>query len=701
MGGTLKQYSPDAIRNIAFIGHSGSGKTSISELLLFTAGEINRIGHIEEGNTISDFNPNEIERQISISSTPLHLEWKDKKINILDTPGYSDFIGQVIASLYVADTAVAVVKSAEGIEVNTETTWDFVNKFELPASVIINKIDNEHSKFNETVELVKSRLTNDATVITYPVVEGSNFDSVIDLVKMKLVTYGEAGSKKVTLSDIPADLKEDADLRHEELIEKVAESDEDLMNKFFDQGTLSEEDLTKGLKSAINRRVLIPIFAVSTAKGVGLNNFLDFTASYFPAPSERPLMKGKIKDTDKEVEIKCDPNGETALLVFKSLNEQHVGELSIFKVYSGSIHAGQDLQNTTRDKAERLGQLFVLNGKNRTEVQSLSAGDIGSVVKLKDTHTGNTLSSKAYSVVINPIEFPESVIRGAIKPKSKGDEDKISSGLHTVHEEDPTLKVQFDPELGQTIVSGQGELQLGLAVKLLKDRYNVEVELVEPKIPYRETIKGVCEDSEYKHKKQSGGRGQYGHVHLKLEPQPRGTGFEFVDAIVGGVVPGRFIPAVEKGLREIMEKGILTSSKVIDVKVTLFDGTYHNVDSDEVSFRLAASQAFKKGFVAAKPVILEPIYDITIKVPEEYMGDVMGDVSSRRGKISGMDTEGPFQLIKAKVPLSELYKYSTHLRSLTSGRGMHFRSFSHYEEVPKDIEAKIIEEFKKAKEEEE
>ncbi len=697
----MKQYSPDAIRNIAFIGHSGSGKTSISELLLFTAGEVNRIGHVEEGNTTSDFNPNEIERQISISSTPLHLEWKDKKINILDTPGYSDFVGQVIASLYVADTAVAVVKSAEGIEVNTETTWDYVNKFELPASIIINKIDNEHSKFNETVELIKSRLSSDGTVITYPVSEGASFDSVIDLIKMKLVKYGEAGSKKVTLEDIPENLKTEAEALHEELIEKVAESDEDLMNKFFEEGTLKEEDLAKGLKAAINKRSLVPIFAASFSKGVGLNNFLDFSSEYFPSPSERPLMKGKLKDTDQLVEVKCDPNGEVAMLVFKSLNEQHVGELSIFKVYSGTIHAGQDLQNTTRDKSERLGQLFVLNGKNRTEAQQLSAGDIGAVVKLKDTHTGNTLSSKSFSVVINPIEFPEFVIRGAIKPKSKGDEDKISSGLHTVHEEDPTLKVNFDPELSQTIISGQGELQLSLAVKLLKDRYNVEVELVEPKIPYRETIKGVCEDSEYKHKKQSGGRGQYGHVHLKLEPQPRGAGFEFVDAIVGGVVPGRFIPAVEKGLREIMERGILTSSKVIDVKVTLFDGTYHNVDSDEVSFRLAASQAFKKGFVAAKPVILEPIYDITIKVPEEYMGDVMGDISSRRGKISGMDAEGPFQLIKAKVPLSELYKYSTHLRSLTSGRGMHLRSFSHYEEVPKDIEGKIIEEFKKAKEEEE
>jgi elongation factor G len=341
-----------------------------------------------------------------------------------------------------------------------------------------------------------------------------------------------------------------------------------------------------------------------------------------------------------------------------------------------------------------------MNGKNRKEVNKLSAGDIGAVVKLKDTHTGDTLASKNLDIALPKIVFPSSVIEGAIKPKAKGDEDKISSGLHTAHEEDPTLTVHFDPELGQTILSGQGELQLSLAIKLLKDRYGVEVDLVEPRIPYRETIRGRCEDAEYKHKKQSGGRGQYGHVHLKLEPLPRGTEYEFVDAIVGGVVPGRFIPAVEKGLKEIMSNGILTGSKVVDIKITLFDGTFHNVDSDEISFKIAASQAFKKGFLDSKPIILEPMYNVEVKVPEDYMGDVMGDLSSRRGKISGMDAEGPFQIIKARVPLAELYKYSTHLRSLTQGRGMYKRNFADYEDVPKEIESKIIEDYKKSKEEE-
>ena len=464
---------------------------------------------------------------------------------------------------------------------------------------------------------------------------------------------------------------------------------------------MSDEELQQGIKKSLTNAGFIPTFAFSGTKGVGMNNFLDFVAKYFPSPADRPAPTAKMKDNGNAVNVPCDVKGEPVLFIFKSLSEKHVGELSIFKVQSGSLNAGMDLVNTTRDKVERLGQIFVLNGRNRKEITKLNAGDIGAVVKLKDSHTGDTLCSKNFSVEMPSMQYPDPVIRFAVKPKAKGDEDKISAALHTAHEEEPTLRSKFDPEISQTIVSGQGELQLNLAIKLLKDRYGVEVDLVEPRIPYRETIRGKCEDSEYKHKKQSGGRGQYGHVHLKLEPMPRGAGYEFVDAIVGGVVPGRFIPAVEKGLKEIMTKGILTGSQVIDVRVTLFDGTYHDVDSDEVSFKIAASQAFKKGFMEAKPIILEPIYDITVKIPEEYMGDVMGDCSSRRGKIQGMDSESPFQIIKAKVPLAELHKYSTQLRSLTQGRGQFSMTFSHYEEVPKDVEGKIIEAYQKSKEGEE
>jgi elongation factor G len=696
----LKEYHAEAIRNIAFIGHGGSGKTTISEILLFTSGEINRIGKVEEGNTTSDYNLNEIEKRISIFASPIHLEWNNTKINILDTPGFPDFIGQVISSLHVADLAVSVIKSFEGIEVGTEQTWEIVRKNKLPAAVIINKIDNEHSKFFETVKNAKSRLSPDITVVSFPAKEGNNFSSVVDLIKMKLITYSDAGSKKVSEEEIPAELKAEADKLREELIEKIAESSEDLMNKFFEEGTLNDEEIQKGLKSSIVKGGLVPLFAFSAAKAVGHNTFLDFAAKYFPAPNDRDAIEAKMKDGSKTVKVNYDANGEPTLFIFKSLSEQHVGELSIFKVYSGSLSPGMDLQNMNRDKIERLGQISILNGRNRKDVAKLFAGDIGAVVKLKDSHTGDTLTSKNFSVSLPSIEYPDPVIRFAVKPKAKGDEDKISAALHTAHEEEPTLISKYDPEISQTVVAGQGELQLNLAIKLLKDRYGVEVELVEPRIPYRETIRGKCEDAEYKHKKQSGGRGQYGHVHLKLEPMPRGGGYEFVDDIVGGVVPGRFVPAVEKGLKEIMSKGILTGSKVVDIRVSLFDGTYHAVDSDEVSFKIAASQAFKKGFMDAKPVILEPIYDINVKIPEEFMGDVMGDISSRRGKIQGMDSESPYQIIKAKVPLAELHKYSTQLRSLTSGRGMFAMNFSHYEELPKEVETKVIEEYQKHKEEE-
>ena len=695
----MKEYTTDSIRNIAFIGHNGSGKTTLSEILLFTAHEINRIGNIAEGNTVSDYTTNEIEKQISISTSLLHLEWNNIKINILDTPGYSDFIGDVKSAMRVCDTAVMVLKSAEGIEVGSETTGEFINEYGLPSAVIINKIDNEHSKFEETEKLAKERLSSGAVIVSFPASEGVNFDTVIDVLKMKAFTYGEPGSRNVKESDIPDNLKSKAENYRTELIEKVAETTEELMNKYFEQGTLSYEDLAVGIKQAMLRRNLSPVFALSSSKGVGMNNFLDFVSNYFPSPADRGGEEATLANSDKKILVKPDPTAEPVIFIFKTISEQHVGEMSLYKVFSGSVKAGLDMLNETNNKTERLSQLSILNGHNRKEISQVIAGDMGAVVKLKDTHTNNTLASRNLSATMKPIEFPDSVIRGAIVPKAKGDEDKIASGLHTLHEEDPSFNVKFDPEISQTIISGQGELQLSLAIKRLKERYGVEVDLKEPKVPYRETIKGKVEDAEYKHKKQSGGRGQYGHVHFKMEPLQRGKGFEFVNAIVGGVVPGRFIPAVEKGIVEIMEKGVISGNKVVDVRVTLFDGTYHDVDSDEMSFKIAGSQCFRKGFNESKPCLLEPIYEIEVTVPEEYMGDVMGDISSRRGKILGMDSDGRFQKIKANVPLAQLYKYSSNLRSLTQGRGNHKRKFAYYEEVPKEVEQKIIDEYTKSREE--
>jgi len=697
----LKEYNAESIRNISLIGHGGSGKTSLSEILLFTAGEINRIGSILEGNTVSDYAPNEIEKQISISSSLLHLEWNEVKLNFLDTPGYSDFIGEVKGSLRVSDTAVLILKSAEGVEVGSEITYSFLEDYSLPSAIIINKIENEHSRFEETLAQARERLTSGAVIITFPVHEGINFTSIVDVLKMKQYSYGAAGSRKVTESDIPEELKSKAETYRIELIEKVAETSEELMNKYFEEGTLSENELLRGIKEAMLKRNLTPVFAMSAVKAVGMNNFLDFAAKYFPSPVDREGEESLLQLNGKQkVLVKPDPNGEPVMFIFKTISEQHVGELSLFKVFSGTVHQGLDLINQTNNKTERLSQLSILNGHTRKEVTRLLAGDLGSVVKLKDSHTNNTLTSKNFAVVIKPIEFPEPVIRGAIQPKAKGDEDKIANGLHTLHEEDPSFNVKYEPELSQTIISGQGELQLSLAVKRLKERYGVEVDLVEPKVPFKETVKAVVHDAEYKHKKQSGGRGQYAHVHFKVEPLERGKGFEFVDAIVGGVVPGRFIPAVEKGIIEAMQKGVISGNQVVDVRVTLFDGTYHTVDSDEMSFKIAASQCFRKGVLEAKPCLLEPIYELEVTVPEEFMGDVMGDISSRRGKILGMDSAGHFQKIKAYVPLAELYKYSSQLRSLTQGRGVHKRQFAYYEEVPKEVEQKIIEEYKKSKEEE-
>lgn len=695
----MKAFDSEAIRNIAFIGHGGSGKTTLSEATLFTAGEINRIGKIEEGNTVSDYNQNEIERQISISAVPLHIVWQNVKVNILDTPGYSDFIGQVKGSLSVCDVSVSVIKAAEGIEVGTESTWEFVKENGNSSAIIINKVDNEYSKFEETFASIKERLTSDAVIVAFPIKEGGAFNSVVDLIKMKAVTYGDAGSKKIIEEEIPADIKAKAEKLREELIEKIAESSEDLMNKFFENGALTDEELEKGLKTALVNNTLTPVFAVSASKCVGINTFLDFAVKYFPSPKDRKPIEGTLKDKGTKVAIPCNSKGEPVMFIFKTVSEQHVGELSIFKLYSGEVSAGMDLINQSNSKTERLAQLSVINGKNRKDVDKICAGDIGAVVKLKDSHTNDTLSSKSFSIQMPKIEFPESILHNAVVPKSKGDEDKISNGLHTMHEEDPSFNVKFDPELSQTIISGQGELQLSLAVKMLKERYGVEVELVEPKIPYRETIKGKCESAEYKHKKQSGGRGQFAHVFLKLEPLPKGSGFEFADEIVGGAIPGRFIPAVEKGIVETMEKGVLAGNKVIDVKATLFFGSFHDVDSDEMSFKIAGAQGFKKGFLEAKPVLLEPIYEIEVKAPEEYMGDIMGNISSKRGKILGMDSDGRYQIIKAQVPLAEIHKYATELRSITSGRGAFKRKFSHYEEVPKEIETKIIEEYKRQKEE--
>lgn len=696
---SLREYSPEHIRNVTVIGHGGAGKTIFCDAALFDCGVTTRIGRIEDGTTVSDYHQDEIERKISINSTLLTCEYQDVKINLIDTPGFTDFTGEVTSSLRVADSALVIVKAAEGIEVGTELVWKYTRQYSTPSIILINKMDNEHADFEKVFMQAKERFGSDVTLAQFPINKGPNFSEVIDLIRMKKLTFAIDSSGKYTESDIPAEHKERAEKLHEELVEKVAESDERLLNLFFENGTLPDDELRNGFRSSLEHRQIFPVFCCAGMRNAGISCVLEFIVNYAPTPLEHGKAAGINPDTKEKKVVFPDSKGEPVMFIFKTLSEPHVGELSFFRVYSGTITPGMDLINQRTGKTERINQIFSMNGKDRKEIPRLIAGDIGAVVKLKDTHTNNTLRSKNFPIALTPIQFPEPVLTAAISPKSKGDEDKIGAGLHTLHEEDPSFVVTVDPDIKQTIISGQGEIHLDVMVKRLKQRFGVDVEVTEPRIPYRETIKGKA-DVSYKHKKQSGGAGQYGEVYIKLEPKPRGTGYEFVDAVVGGVISNKFIPAVDKGIVEVMGKGVLAGYHVVDVKVTLYDGSQHTVDSNEMAFKIAAIQAFRKGFLEAKPIMLEPLYLIEVTVPDEYMGDVMGDISSRRGKIQGMDSDGSFQIIRAIVPLAELHQYATRLRSMSQGRGLYKRKLSHYDEVPREIMDKIIEEAKTLKEEE-
>jgi elongation factor G len=690
----------EQIRNIAIAGHASSGKTILSESILYSTGATNRFGRIQDGTTISDYSKDEIERQISINSSMLSTHLGEYKLNILDTPGYTDFTGSVMAATKVMDIALIVVNSAEGVEAGTEVAFEYAKEYKKSRVFVVNKVDYENSKFDNTLSQLRDFYGNNIVLVQFPVNEGVIFDSVVDLIKMKVLKFKRDSKGEYTEEEIPPELSEKAQKLHQELVEIAAEEDEELMNKFFEEGgALTPEEMADGLKRGIREGKIYPVLCTSAHHGVGTSTLLDFICKYCPAPTETEPVLAKKTGADDFIEIKPEANGNPVLFVFKTISEPHVGELSFFKVLSGSVSPGMDLVNHSKNKSERLTQIFQMNGKNRKELGSVTTGDIGAVVKLKDTHVNNTLSSRNLAVTVDEIRFPEPLVSSALTPKAKGDEDKIASALSHLHEEDPTFLFNYDPELGQTIVSGQGELHLTIMIKRLKDKFGVEVNVVEPKIPYRETIKGKVESSEYKHKKQSGGHGQYGHVFLKLEPLKRGDGFEFVDEIVGGVIPGKYIPSVEKGVKEAMLKGPVAGYPVVDVKVTLHYGSYHDVDSSDIAFKIAAINAFKKGFLEAKPVLLEPIYEIEVMIPEDYMGEVMGDISSRRGKILGMGNSGKFQVIKALVPLADLHNYATKLRSITQGRGLYRRKFSHYEEVPKELEGKIVTEAQRLKEE--
>ncbi len=693
----MKEYQTEDIRNFALVGHGACGKTMLSESFLVTAGALNRLGSIAAGSTVSDYHTGEKERQISIHATPLHLEWLEKKFNFIDTPGYLDFIGETLSSLVVADFALVVVGVTAGVEVGTEQVWNYASKLNLPKLLVLNGADKEHVGFEGALQDLRDHFGQKVFPLMLPVNPGPGFNQVVDVLRKKILTYSADGDGTFTESDLTGDWVTRVEKLHEELIEYVAESDDALLEKFFEQEGLTEEEMRGGIHAAVQNQAFIPVFCTSAVRNLGVSRLMDFIAKYGSSPVDRATVMAENPRDGKEVPVNLSGK-EPVVFIFKTLSEAHVGELSLFRVYSGKVSTGQDLYNVSRDKSERLGQLFVLNGKTRTSVNFLNAGDIGAVVKLKDTHTGDTLCHPKFTVELAGIDYPEPNIHAAISIHSKGDEEKVAVGLATLHEEDPTFKYRVDAELKQTVISGQGELHLQVVSQRLKRRYNVEIDLKEPKIPYRETIQAKGE-SKYRHKKQSGGAGQFAEVWMRIEPKERGSGVEFTESLVGQNVDRVFVPSVEKGVKAACEEGVIAGYRVVDLKVEFYDGKQHPVDSKDIAFQIAGKEAFKEAFRAAKPCLLEPIINLEVKVPEDYMGDVMGDISGRRGKILGMDTEGSFQVIKAQVPQANLYNYSTTLRSLTGGRGLHSESFSHYEQMPRDLEQRVIEKSKKKDEE--
>ncbi len=690
----MKDYTGEVIRNIGTGAHGGAGKTSLVEAMLFTMGATTRIGSVELGNTVSDYNEDEIERQISISTSLLHGEWNKHKINIIDTPGFTDFFGDVVSGLRGVESVMLLVSAAAGPEVGTEQVWNLAEKYQKSLTFVINKLDRENINFDQVVAGLQKRFSQQAIPVQFPVETGHNFFKIVDLLKMKLLTFPQDKSGKPTVEDIPADQKARAGELRTKLIEAVAESDDQLLEKFFESGELSSEDFSSGFKKAILNRKLFPVTCVSATHNVGVSSLLDFVVDFCPAPVHIP----PFTSTEGKERKAVDSEPLTAF-IFKTMSEAHVGELSFVRVYSGILKSGDEVLNVTQGTTERVGQIFDLSGKNKHNVDKLQAGDIGALVKLKSTHTGDTLCTKNAPFQLPKLELPQPLITLAVQPKSKGDEGKISTGFHALHEEDPTFIQRFDPEIKQSIIAGQGELHLAIIVKRLKQKFGVEVNLKDPKIPYRETIRGKA-DAKYRHKKQSGGAGQFAEVWMRVEPRARGEGVEFTNSLVGQNVDRVYVASVEKGINAACEEGVIAGYRVVDLQVDFYDGKMHPVDSSDIAFQIAGKAAFKEGFNQAKPVLLEPIYDIEIKVPDEYMGDVMGDISSKRGKISGMDAEGQFQVIKAKVPLAELHKYSTTLRSMTQGRGIFTQRFSHHDEVPHEMAQKIIEQAKREKEEE-
>ncbi|MBK6620477.1 MAG: elongation factor G [Saprospirales bacterium] len=705
-------YDTKNIRNVVLLGHSGCGKTTFAETMLFEAGAISRRGSVEEGNTISDFNSLEQERGNSIFSTLMHVSWKNSKINIVDTPGLDDFVGEVVSSMKVGDTAVMLLNAKNGVEVGSELIWDYIEEFKTPAMFVINQVDHEKADFDATLEQAINRFGPKVLAFQYPVNPGTGFNSIIDALRMVMYVFPANGGKPEK-KDIPASEKDRALAMHNAIVEAAAEEDEGLMERFFEEGTLSEDDLANGLRIGISKQDIFPVFCSSATQNMGSGRIMGFINDICPAPSERPPKK-----LENGQDLPCVTTGPTTIFIYKTISEPRVGNVSYFKVYSGVLKAGDELVNSTNSGTERFSSLFLANGKNRDQVEELRAGDLGVTVKLKNSHTNQTLNTKGADRKVVRIKFPEPRLHVAVEPPSKNDMEKLMRALHSIEEEDPTLVMEQSATLKQTLMHAQGQLHLDLIKYRVEQVYGVTMDFIQPRIPFRETITKEANE-QYRHKKQTGGAGQFAEVHMRIEPYhegmpnpsglsvknteietlPWGGKLVFLWCVVGGAIDSKFGNAIKKGILQKMEEGPLTGSNCQDIRVSVYDGKMHPVDSNDMAFMLASTNAFKTAFRKANPQILEPIYELDILCNDEAMGDIMGDLQTRRAIILGMDSEGHYQKIIAKVPLAELYQYSSKLRALSQGRAKFTQRFMEYNAVPIDLQNKLIEAHKEEEEE--
>jgi elongation factor G len=694
----MKLFDSENIRNIALVGHGDAGKTSLVSAILFSSGAVNRLGRVEEGNTVTDYDEDEIERTITINTALAHAEWKNHKLNMLDTPGYRAFVMDAKATMMAAETALVVVDCVSGVEVQTELVWDFAQDFNLARAFVFNKMDRDRASFSRTLEAVHETFGRAAVPITVPIGEEKDFRGLVDLIRNKAYVYQTDGSGKFKEQPVPENLKEEVERRREEMVEMIAESDDALMERFFETGSLSDQELISGLRKAVQSKAIFPIFCASATWNVGVAHLMDWIVDMFPSPLEREAVPALKGNDNEETEVSIKPKGPTAAYVFKTLADPFAGRITVIKVISGTLKSDSSLRNLSQNTDERIGTLLALQGKAHEPISEARAGDICAVLKLKETTTGDTLGDRGLNFLFKKVQFPEPAISFAVEPKSRGDEDKIGNAIGRIIEEDPSVRFRRDQQTKEFLLSGSGQLHIEVVVAKLKKKFGVEVILKPPKVPYLETITGSAQ-VQGRHKKQTGGHGQFGDCWIKMEPLPRGGGFEFSNDIFGGAIPRQYIPAVEKGIIESAERGFMAGYPVVDFKVSLYDGSYHDVDSSEMAFKIAGSLAFKKAMEQANPVMLEPIMVVEVYAPEENAGDLMGDLNARRGRILGMDMKGKTQVIRAQVPLAEMLNYAPTLTSLTGGRGSYHMEHSHYEILPPHLAEKVIAEAKKEKEE--